>query len=148
MMKILTLNKKDILDYQQNRDPYLMIDYATEVVPGLSSKGFKDFKKDEWFFKVHWKNDPNMPAMLQLETMSQTASLCLFSKSKPPEKLYLTRIESASFRKKIIPEMTIEISSTQLKRVKNVYTYKCVIRDFHKRNLISKSYLDLLWPTM
>ena len=29
-----SLNKEEILSYQQNRDPYLMIDYATEVVPG------------------------------------------------------------------------------------------------------------------
>ena len=32
-----------------------MIDYATEVIPGVSSNGYKDFKNDEWFFKVHWK---------------------------------------------------------------------------------------------
>jgi len=42
----MCLDKKGILEYQKNRSPYLMIDYATEVVPGLSSKGFKDFKKD------------------------------------------------------------------------------------------------------
>ena len=139
---------KKLIEIQPNRDPFLFIDKIVECNEEKNSITKKYLSKNEWFFKCHWENDPNMPAMLQLETMSQTASLCLFSKSKPPEKLYLTRIESASFRKKIIPEMTIEISSTQLKRVKNVYTYKCVIRDFHKRNLISKSYLDLLWPTM
>ena len=139
---------KKLIEIQPNRDPFLFIDKIVECNEEKNSITKKYLSKNEWFFKCHWENDPNMPAMLQLETMSQTASLCLFSKSKPPEKLYLTKIESASFRKKIIPEMTIEISSTQLKRVKNVYTYKCVIRDFHKRNLISKSYLDLLWPTM
>ena len=106
----------------------------------------KYLNKDEWYFKCHWENDPNMPAMLQLETMSQTASLCLFSKSISPVKLYLTKIESASFRKKIVPEMTIEISAIQVKKFRNVYSYKCLIRDLEKRNLISKSYLDLLWP--
>ena len=30
----------------------------TESSSGKSSKGHKDFKKAEWFFKVHWKNDP------------------------------------------------------------------------------------------
>ena len=63
MLESLMLNQllsKKILEFQQNRDPYLMIDYAKKVIPGVSSKGFKDFKENEWFFKVHWKNDPNV----------------------------------------------------------------------------------------
>ena len=42
---MLKLSKKDILDYQQNRDPYLMIDEATSVIPGKSAKGYKDFNE-------------------------------------------------------------------------------------------------------
>ena len=57
----MELDKKKILEFQQNREPYLLIDHATEVVPGISSKGYKFLKNDEWFFKVHWPNDPNMP---------------------------------------------------------------------------------------
>ena len=38
-----------------------MIDYATEVIPGEKAFGYKDLKEDEWFFEVHWKNDPNVP---------------------------------------------------------------------------------------
>ena len=135
-----------LIEIQPNRHPFLFIDTIIECNEEQNVITKKFLNSDEWFFKCHWENDPNMPAMLQLETMSQTASLCLFSKSEPPRKLYLTRILSASFRKKIVPEMTIEITCKQLKKVKNIYTYKCIIRDFYKRNLISKSYLDLLWP--
>jgi len=39
----MKLNKKEILDYQKNRHPYLMIDFAEEVIPGKSAKGYKDF---------------------------------------------------------------------------------------------------------
>ena len=52
-MKKIILDKKGICEYQKNRDPYLMIDYATEIVPGISAKGYKDLNQDEWFFKVH-----------------------------------------------------------------------------------------------
>ena len=38
-----------------------MIDCAEIVIPGKSSSGYKYFKEDEWFFEVHWKNDPNVP---------------------------------------------------------------------------------------
>ncbi len=135
-----------LIEIQPNRDPFLFINKVVECNEEKNSKTIMHLNKDEWFFKCHWENDPNMPAMLQLETMSQTASLCLFSKLRPPKKLYLTRIESASFRKKIVPEMTIEITAVQVKKFKNVYGYKCLIRDFYKRSLISKSYLDLMWP--
>jgi len=63
-MKSFKLNKNKILEYQQNKPPYLMIDYATEVIPGVSAKGYKELQENEWFFKVHWQNDPNMPGML------------------------------------------------------------------------------------
>ena len=44
-MKKLSLNLDGIKEYQQNREPYLMIDFATEVIPGESSKGYKLLKK-------------------------------------------------------------------------------------------------------
>ena len=42
----LKLNKKLIYEYQQNREPYLLIDEASEVIPGKSAKGFKILKKE------------------------------------------------------------------------------------------------------
>ena len=53
-MNKIVLDKEKILAYQKNRDPYLMIDFAEEIVPGKSAKGYKDLSTDEWFFKVHW----------------------------------------------------------------------------------------------
>ena len=88
-MKILKLDKQGIYEYQQDREPYLMIDEATEVVPGVSSKGFKDFKNDEWFFKVHWKNDPNVPGMLQIESLVQMAALSILIFPEIKVKLYI-----------------------------------------------------------
>ena len=46
-MNKMILDKKGILEYQQNREPYLMIDYATEVIPGKSAKGYKDLKSKQ-----------------------------------------------------------------------------------------------------
>ena len=74
-MSSMELDKKKILEVQKNREPYLMIDHANEVIPGKSAKGFKDLRDDEWFFKVHWENDPNMPGMLQIESLVQMSAL-------------------------------------------------------------------------
>ena len=75
----LKLDKNQIYEYQQNREPYLLIDEATEVIPGKSAKGFKILKNNEWFFKVHWPNDPNMPGMLQIESLVQMSALANFN---------------------------------------------------------------------
>ena len=75
----MKLNKKEILEYQQNRPPYLMIDFVDEVIPGKSAKGYKDLTKNEWFFKVHWPEDPNMPGMLQIESLVQMCALSLLT---------------------------------------------------------------------
>ena len=98
----LTLNKKEIENYQQNRDPYLMIDHATEVIPGVSSAGYKKLTKKEWFFKVHWPSDPNMPGMLQVEAMVQMSSLAILTLPGNKGKiLYLVNATNLKFKKKL-----------------------------------------------
>ena len=54
-----------------------MIDFVNEVIPGKTSNGFKKLNDDEWFFKVHWENDPNMPGMLQIESLVQMCSMAM-----------------------------------------------------------------------
>ena len=37
----MQLNKKQILEYQKNKPPYLMIDEVTDLVPGNFANGLK-----------------------------------------------------------------------------------------------------------
>ena len=109
---MMKLNKKQILEYQQNRPPYLMIDFAEEVVPGKSAKGYKDFKEDEWFFKVHWPRDPNVPGMLQIEALVQMSALSILSLPGNKGKvIYLTSANNIRFIKKIIPNQRLYIET-------------------------------------
>ena len=117
-MTILKLDKEGIYEYQQNREPYLMIDQATEIVPGVSAKGYKDFKIDEWFFKVHWKNDPNVPGMLQIESLVQMAALSILSLPGNKGKIvYLISANKLNFVKKITPNKRLYIN-TKIKSFK------------------------------
>tara|TARA_Y100000992_G_C20964108_1_gene349569 strand:+ start:85 stop:546 length:462 start_codon:yes stop_codon:yes gene_type:complete len=103
-MKKYSLDKKKIEKIQKNRDPYLMIDYASEVIPGISAKGYKDLKNDEWFFKVHWEGDPNMPGMLQLESIVQMSALALLILPGNEGKVvYITTCSNIKFVKKVLP---------------------------------------------
>ena len=108
----MELDKKKILEYQQNREPYLLIDHATKVVPGISSKGYKFLKNDEWFFKVHWPNDPNMPGMLQVEALVQMCSLSILTLPNNKGKIvYLVKANNLKFIKKIVPGVKFEIDT-------------------------------------
>ena len=109
---MMKLNKEQILEYQQNKQPYLMIDFAEEVVPGKSAKGYKDFKEDEWFFKVHWPRDPNVPGMLQIEALVQMSALSILSLPGNKGKvMYLTSANNIKFIKKIIPNKRLYIET-------------------------------------
>ena len=109
---MMKLNKEQILEYQKNRPPYLMIDFAEEVVPGKSAKGYKDFKEGEWFFKVHWPGDPNVPGMLQIEALVQMSALSILSLPGNKGKvMYLTSANNIKFIKKIIPNKRLYIET-------------------------------------
>ena len=93
-----------------------MIDFAEEVVPGKSARGYKDFKEDEWFFKVHWPSDPNVPGMLQIEALVQMSALSILSLPGNKGKvMYLTSANNIKFIKKIIPNKRLYIET----KVKN-----------------------------
>jgi len=111
----MQLNHKEILDYQQNRYPYLMIDHADKVIPGQLSEGYKKLNLNEWFFKVHWPSDPNMPGMLQIESLVQMGSLSILTLPGLKGKiLYLTSANKLKFFKKILPGNTFYIKTRVL----------------------------------
>ena len=140
------MKNNHLVELQPNKMPFLFLEDLVEVIPEKKVVNEYYLDDDLWFFKCHWENDPNMPAMLQLEAMSQTASICLFSLKPPPQKLYLVSIDNASFRKKIKPKMKIEITSIFLEKTQNIYKFKSIIREKETRTLLSKSFLKLLWP--
>lgn len=78
-MSSFGLNASEILDYQANRNPYLMFDKVLEVVPGESCVGVKNLSQNEWYFPVHFPNDPCMPGFLQAEAMTQVCALTILT---------------------------------------------------------------------
>ena len=95
-----------------------MIDFANEIFPGVSSKGYKDLSDEEWFFKVHWPNDPNMPGMLQVEALVQMSALAILTLPGNKGKIvYLTSANNLKFVKKILPNTRLFIE-TKIKTYK------------------------------
>ena len=144
-MKIFSLDKQGIYEYQQNREPYLLIDYASEIIPGVSAKGYKDLKNDEWFFKVHWPSDPNMPGMLQIEALVQMCALSILSLPGNKGKVvYLTSANNIKFIKKIIPNSRLYLE-TKIKSFKRGLAI-CEGVGLVEKNLVCKAEFNLILP--
>ena len=143
--KYLTLDKKLILEFQKNKPPYLMIDFATEVVPGKSAKGYKDLGINEWFFEVHWEGDPNMPGMLQIEALVQMSALSILTLPGNKGKvMYLVNANSLKFFKKVLPnnKYCIETNVKSFKRGVAV----CEGQGIVDKVLVCKAEFSLILP--
>jgi len=139
----MKLSRKQIIKIQKNRDPYLLIDYATKVVPGKKVEGYKFLKKNEWFFKVHWKGDPNMPGMLQVEAMVQMSSLIIFTLPNMSGKiLYLTNSNNIKFFKKIIPGDKLKIFSKLVSDKRGLYKFES--EGYVKKKIACKAEFTLI----
>jgi 3-hydroxyacyl-[acyl-carrier-protein] dehydratase len=102
-MKSFSLNCVELQEYQKNRYPFLMIDHVDEVIPGESAKGYKNLTMNEWFFPVHYPDEPNMPGVLQQESLAQMLTIAI--KTLPGYKEKSTRFISTNmkFHKEILP---------------------------------------------
>jgi 3-hydroxyacyl-[acyl-carrier-protein] dehydratase len=141
----MKLNKNQILEYQQNRNPYLMIDSAEEIIPGKSAKGYKDLTIDEWFFKVHWPNDPNMPGMLQIEALVQMSALSILTLPGNKGKImYLTSANNLKFIKKITPGSRLYID-TKVKSYKRGLAI-CEGKGLLNEEIACKAEFNLILP--
>lgn len=141
----MKLNKKQIIKIQQNREPYLLIDAATKIIPGKYVEGYKLLKKKEWFFKVHWPGDPNMPGMLQAEAMVQMSSLIVFTLPKMSGKiLYLVDSNNIKFFKKITPGDKLVIKSKCLLNTRGLYKFEA--QGYVKNKIACKGSFTLVLP--
>lgn len=104
------LNIEEIQKIIPHRDPFLLIDGAEIIEPGKFARGFKKVTGNEYFFRGHFPDEPVMPGVLILESMAQLGVLLALSVEKyKGKKVYVTSINNAKFRKKVVPGDTLEL---------------------------------------
>jgi 3-hydroxyacyl-[acyl-carrier-protein] dehydratase len=100
----LWLDWDGLHEYQQNRPPFLMLDEATEVVPGVSARGYKQLSGDEFWFPVHFPGNPMMPASLQIEAIVQLAALTVLTlPGNKGQLVYLAGATNLKFARRVVP---------------------------------------------
>lgn len=109
-----SLDAKELQRYQPNRYPLLMIDYVTEVIPGVSAKGYKNLTNNEWFFPVHYPGDPNMPGCLQLEALAQMLTVAILTLDGLEGKYVYGLQHTIKYKKEIHPGERLDIEANVL----------------------------------
>jgi|MGYP005619984929 3-hydroxyacyl-[acyl-carrier-protein] dehydratase len=70
------MNQTEIIKNLPYQKPFLFVDELTEISEhGVT--GNYTFKKNEFFYKGHFKNNPITPGVILTETMAQIGVVCL-----------------------------------------------------------------------
>jgi 3-hydroxyacyl-[acyl-carrier-protein] dehydratase len=114
-----------------HRFPMLMIDRMEDIVLGLSAVGIKNVSVNEPFFQGHFPNHPIMPGVMIIEAMAQTSAVLVVETLGPTaagKLVYFMSIESAKFRKPVVPGDQLRIHVSKLRSRGNVWKFNGVAR--------------------
>lgn len=117
----------EIMDLIPHRYPMLLVDRILEYVPHESAVGLKNVTFNEPFFNGHFPGNPVMPGVLIVEAMAQTAGILVvhsLGQSGAGKMVYFMTIESAKFRKPVVPGDSMHIHVQCIKSRGNVYKFR------------------------
>ena len=131
---------EQIIEMIPHRYPFLMIDRVTEINPNKNAVGIKNVTINEPFFEGHFPNNPIMPGVLIIEAMAQTAAVFVIhglKESNDDRRVYFMSIESARFRKPVIPGDTLRINVFKKQSRGNVWKFDGKVHV--EENLVAES---------
>jgi 3-hydroxyacyl-[acyl-carrier-protein] dehydratase len=113
-----TMDIIEIMSILPHRYPMLLIDRVIELEPKLRIVALKNVTVNEPHFTGHFPDYPIMPGVMTIEAMAQAGGALLlteFSAEEREQKLMVfTGIESARFRKPVLPGDQLRIEVTVL----------------------------------
>ncbi len=109
-----------------HRYPMLMIDRMKDVILDHYAIGIKNVSGNEQFFQGHFPNHPVMPGVLIIEAMAQTAAVLVVETLGPDaagKLVYFMTIESAKFRRPVVPGDQLRLLVVKERRRANVWKF-------------------------
>lgn len=86
-----------------HRFPFLLLDRAIDISPGVSATAVRAVSGNEWFFQGHFPGYAVMPGVLILEAMAQTGALALLQGDDAGAVALLAGINKARFHRPVRP---------------------------------------------
>jgi 3-hydroxyacyl-[acyl-carrier-protein] dehydratase len=124
--RIEMLDIAGIMHAIPHRYPMLMIDRVVDMVLQESAVGVKNVSVNEHFFAGHFPGHPVMPGVLIIEAMAQTAAVLVVESLGPHaagKLVYFMTIESAKFRRPVVPGDQLRLAVAKERRRGNVWKF-------------------------
>ncbi len=134
------LNKQKIILLTRINEPFLMVDKIINVINLKSATGIKKIKKNSWFFKAHFINDPIMPGTLIEESMLQTIVSTLYSNKKFNDKICFITSAKTNFYAKIKKPTILNIHIKIIKIKKLRIETSGIVKDSNNTKIASGNY--------
>ena len=115
-----------VMEMIPHRYPMLMIDKVVDMVNGESAVGIKNVTVNEPFFQGHFPSRPVMPGVLIVEAMAQTSAVLVVHTLGPQAEgklVYFMSIDSARFRKPVMPGDTMRVEVRKDRSRGNVWRF-------------------------
>ena len=104
------LNASQIMEIIPHRQPFMLLDTIEELEPGRRARARKCVTYNEPYFAGHLPKEPVMPGVLIVEAMAQAGAVAMLSQPEMKGKTaYFAGIQSAKFKKKVVPGDVLEL---------------------------------------
>ena len=140
------MNSNEIIKLLPYQQPFLFVDILT-TISNEGVTGSYTFKKDEYFYKGHFKDNPITPGVILTECMAQIGVVCLgiymlkeeiLEDNKPQIALTSSQVD---FFLPVFPGETVTVVSE--KEVFRFNKLKCKVKMFNqKKELVCRGQIS------
>ena len=127
-----SISKEEIQKLLPHREPMLLIDRLTNIVPLKSATAIVKVKKGNFYFDGHFPDQPVMPGVLIVEAFGQAAAALTAHGIDPKEYkdklVYLMSVDKARFRKPVMPDCELHLDIEAIRSHGRVWKYKGVAK--------------------
>jgi len=121
-----TLDIAAIMRAIPHRYPFLLVDRVVEMNHDNYCVGIKNVTINDQFFQGHFPAEPVMPCVLIVEAMAQTSAVLVVETLGPESQgklVYFMSIDSAKFRRPVVPGDQLRIKVTKVQRRMSVWKF-------------------------